>query len=68
MAFLPHVDDVIMQEATHIQSFDSSVLCVNLKVLNPEYAIVKRVFDFCCSLVAIIVLSPFMAFTAIAIK
>jgi len=44
--FLPHVDDVIMQEAVHIQSFDSPVLCVNLKVLNREYAILKRVFDF----------------------
>lgn len=66
--FLPHVGDVIMQEAVHIQSFDSPVLCVNRKVLNPEYAIAKRVFDFVSSLIVIILASPFMAFTAIAIK
>lgn len=66
--FLPHVGDVIMQEAVHIQSFDSPVLCVNRKVLNPEYAIVKRLFDFFSSLAGIIVLSPFMAAAAIAIK
>ena len=66
--FLPHVGDVIMQEAVHIQSFDSPVLCVNRKVLNPEYAIVKRLFDFFSSLCGIIVLSPFMAAAAIAIK
>lgn len=66
--FLPHVGDVIMQEATHIQSFDSPVLCVNRKVLDPEYAVVKRLFDFCSSLLGIIILSPFMVATAIAIK
>ena len=66
--FLPHVGDVIMQEAVHIQSFDSPVLCVNRKVLNPEYAIAKRCFDFFSSLAGIIVLSPFMAAAALAIK
>ena len=66
--FLPHVGDVIMQEAVHIQSFDSPVLCVNRKVLNPEYAVAKRLFDFFSSLAGIIVLSPFMAAAAIAIK
>ena len=57
-----------MQEAVHIQSFDSPVLCVNRKVLNPEYAVIKRLFDFFSSLAGIIVLSPFMAATALAIK
>ena len=66
--FLPHVGDVIMQEAVHIQSFDSPVLCVNRKVLNPEYAIVKRSLDFVSSLIGIIILSPFLLLTAIAIK
>ena len=66
--FLPHVGDVIMQEAAHIQSFDSPVLCVNRKVLDPEYAVIKRLFDFFSSLAGIIVLSPFMAATALAIK
>lgn len=66
--FLPHVGDVIMQEAEHIQSFDSPVLCVNRKVLNPEYAVVKRIFDIGSSLFGIIVTSPIMIVTALAIK
>ena len=37
-------------------------------MLNPEYAIVKRVFDFVSSLIVIILASPFMALTALAIK
>lgn len=66
--FLPHIGDVIMKEAVHIQSFDSPVLCVDRKVLNPEYAVLKRLFDISLSLAGIIILSPVMAITAVAIK
>ena len=66
--FLPHVGDVIMQEAEHIQSFDSPVLYINRKVLKPEYLIVKRLFDIILSCLGIIVLSPIYIFTAILIK
>lgn len=66
--FLPHVGDVIMQEATHIQSFASPVLYVNRKSLNVEYAIIKRAFDIVASLLGIIVLSPIMLITALCIK
>ena len=66
--FLPHVGDVIMQESMHIQSFDSPVLYVTRSVISPEYRIIKRIFDFFVSLVGIIVLSPIMAITAIAIR
>lgn len=66
--FLPHVGDVIMQEAIHIQSFDSPVMSVTRSVPNPEYRIIKRAFDFCASLAGIILLSPIFLVTAIAIK
>ena len=66
--FLPHVGDVIMQRAVHIQSFDSPVLYVNRKVLEPEYVIIKRVFDIVMSAIGIVVLSPIMLITAVAIK
>ena len=66
--FLPHVGDVIMQDATHIQSFDTPVLYVNRKSLNVEYAIIKRAFDIVASLLGIIVLSPIMLITALCIK
>ncbi len=66
--FLPHVGDVIMQESRHIQSFDSPVLYVTRSSLRPVYRIIKRTFDFTASLVAIVVLSPLMLITALAIK
>ena len=66
--FLPHVGDVIMQEAQHIQSFDSPVLYVNKKVLAPEYMAVKRAFDLVMSSLGIIILSPLLLITALAIK
>ena len=65
--FLPHVGDTIMQEATHVQSFDSPVLYVNRKVLEPEYAFLKRAFDIISSGVALIILSPIMLITGLAI-
>ena len=65
--FLPHVGDVIMQEAIHVQSFDSPVLFVNRRVLDPGYAIAKRLFDIVTSGIAIILLSPLMIITALVI-
>jgi exopolysaccharide biosynthesis polyprenyl glycosylphosphotransferase len=65
--FLPHVGDLIMQEAMHVQSFDSPVLYVNRKVLNPEYAVCKRLFDIASSGLALILLSPIMLITGLAI-
>ena len=66
--FLPHVGDVIMQESIHIQSFDSPVLYVTRSAPKPEYRVVKRAFDFCASLLGIIILSPIMLITALAIR
>lgn len=65
--FLPHVGDVIMQEAVHIQSFDSPVLYVNRSLTQPHYAFLKRAFDIVSSGVALILLSPIMIVTALAI-
>lgn len=66
--FLPHVGDVIMQEAQHIKSFDSPVLYVNRTVMKVEYRIVKRLFDFGVSLIGIVLLSPLMLIVWTAIK
>lgn len=66
--FLPHVGDVIMQEAVHIQSFDSPVMSVTRSIPNPEYRIIKRAFDFCASFIGFILLSPLFLITALAIK
>ncbi|MBO4418697.1 MAG: exopolysaccharide biosynthesis polyprenyl glycosylphosphotransferase [Oscillospiraceae bacterium] len=66
--FLPHVGDVIMLQAKHIQSFDSPVLFVGRKVLNPEYAIIKRAFDIAASFTGLVLLSPLLLLTALAIR
>ncbi len=65
--FLPHVGDVIMQEAVHVQSFDSPVLYVSRKHLNAEYAVLKRLFDIVISGTALILFSPVMLITGLAI-
>ncbi len=65
--FLPHVGDVIMQEARHIQSFDTPVLFVTRTALDPEYALVKRAFDLVASSLALLILSPILLITAAAI-
>lgn len=66
--FLPHVGDVIMQGAQHIQAFDTPVLMVRRKTLRPEYRVVKRLADFFLSLFGLILLSPVFLITAITIK
>ncbi len=66
--FLPHVGDAIMQGAIHIQSFDSPVLYVNRSVMDPAYALMKRLFDIVLSSCALVLLSPIMLVTAILIK
>ncbi len=66
--FLPRVGDIIMREAEHIKSFDSPVLYVNRKTLDPAYAIIKRVFDLVSSGAALIILSPLMLITALAVR
>ena len=66
--FLPHVGDLIMQEAKHIQSFDSPVLLVERSRPKPEYHIIKRAFDMIASFCGLLVLSPILVITAIAIK
>ena len=66
--FLPHVGDAIMQGAIHIQSFDSPVLYVNRSIVDPAYAMVKRLFDIFSSGIAIVLLSPIMLITALIIR
>lgn len=65
--FLPHVGDVIMQEAVHVQAFDAPVLYVARSELKPEYRIVKRLFDIVASLAGIVILSPVMLVIALAV-
>lgn len=66
--FLPHVGDIIMQEAKHLQTFDSPILLVNRKNLDQEFVLIKRAFDIVSSALGLIILSPILLITTIAIK
>ena len=66
--FLPHIGDTIMQDAIHVKAFDTPVLRVTRKELSPEFAFIKRIFDIVSSGVALILLSPLIIITSIAIK
>ena len=65
--FVPHTGDVIISGAEHIRSFSVSICRARRSRPAPEYLLLKRAMDIVLSLLAIIVLSPFMAIAALAI-
>ncbi len=66
--FLPDAGDVILSGAKHIQSYSVPVMNVERKMPQPEFLFIKRTFDIVASLLGIILISPFMLITALAIK
>lgn len=66
--FPPRVSDVLISGAEHIQAFSVPMLRIRGAKAPLEYRIIKRGFDIVASLLAILVASPFMLVTAIAIK
>lgn len=66
--FLPDVGDVILSGAQHIQSYSVPVLNVERKRPVPEFLLLKRLFDIAASLIGLILASPFMLITALAVK
>ena len=64
----PKVGDVLMAGARHMQMFSVPLMRLRKVYLAPEYLLVKRALDIVASVVAIIVASPFMLATALAIK
>lgn len=65
--FVPHTGDVITSGAEHIRSFAVPICRARRFRPTPEYLFVKRAMDIALSLAAIIISSPFMAVTALAI-
>ena len=66
--FVPHTGDVIISGAEHIRSFSVPICRVGRCRPTPEYLFVKRAMDIALSLMAILIASPFMAVTALAIR
>lgn len=65
---IPRVGDVIMSSAKKMHMFHLPMLRVGRYNPNPEFLFFKRIFDITFSFAGIIVLSPIMIITAIAIK
>jgi exopolysaccharide biosynthesis polyprenyl glycosylphosphotransferase len=65
---LPRIGDIIMSGAHKMHIFHLPILRVGRRGLLPEHAIAKRIMDIAFSLVGLILLSPVMLITAIAIK
>lgn len=65
---IPRVGDLVMSGAKKMHLFHLPILRVQRYEPNPEYLFLKRAFDMIASGLALIVLSPVMLVTAIAIK
>lgn len=65
---LPKITDVILMGAEELHVFDSPMLLTREYSLSVEQRIAKRCIDVACSLLLLVIASPFMLITAIAIK
>lgn len=65
---IPRVGDIIMSGAEKIHLFHLPMLMVHRYDPTPEYLFLKRLMDIVLSLIAVVIFSPFMIVTAIAIK
>lgn len=64
----PKISDIIIRGADDIRLFDTPLLLSRNYGLDFEQRLLKRSFDIVFSLVTLILLSPFMAAAAIAVK
>lgn len=65
---LPKITDVILAGAEELHVFDSPLLLTREFSLTMEQRFFKRMIDIVCSLLLLVIASPFMLITAVAIK
>ncbi len=65
---MPKISDVILAGAEQLHIFDTPILLTREYSLKLEQRFFKRLIDVVCSLILIIISSPFMLLTAIAVK
>lgn len=65
---MPKITDVILLGAEELHLFDTPILLTREYSLSLEQRFIKRTIDIVCSLILLIIASPFMLITAIAIK
>ncbi len=65
---MPKISDVLVKGATQLHLFDTPIYLTREYALKIEERIAKRVIDLVCSILLLLIASPFMLITAIAIK
>ncbi len=65
---MPKITDVILAGAEELHIFDTPILLTREYSLSMEQRFIKRTIDIICSLLLLILASPLMLITAIAIK
>ena len=68
MYVIPRIGDTIMSGAYHMHMFHLPMLKVGRYKPQPEYIFIKRLIDIVISAIALVILSPIMLATAVAIK
>lgn len=65
---MPKITDVILLGAEEMYMFDTPILLTREYRLTVEQRLIKRLLDLVCAVVLLVITSPFMVITAIAIK
>ena len=65
---VPKISDIIVRGAENMELFDTPLLVSRNIGLTAEQIFIKRIFDIIVSSIGIVIASPFMLITAVAIK
>lgn len=65
---MPKITDVILMGAEELHIFDTPIMLTREYSLTMEQRFIKRAIDIVCSLILLVIASPIMLVTAIAIK
>lgn len=65
---MPKISDVLVKGADQLHLFDTPIYLTREYALTVDQRIAKRVIDLICSILLLVIASPFMLLTAIAIK
>ncbi|MCM1385985.1 MAG: exopolysaccharide biosynthesis polyprenyl glycosylphosphotransferase [Bacillus sp. (in: Bacteria)] len=65
---MPKVSDVLVKGSDQLHLFDTPILLTREYALKIEQRLVKRLIDLLCAVILLVIASPFMLITAIAIK
>ena len=65
---MPKIPDIMIKGSDQLHLFDTPILLTREYAMTIEQRVVKRLIDIVCALILMIVTSPFMIVTAVAIK